>query len=115
MVGYGVVPRYAAEFADTPRDSPAGPANLTLQQSAALLKASHGTRIGAYIAPSPGTGIRTEEARARTGKPSTSATHRLIPRAQRASPCCDRSARTATPNTWLAGCPRPAGLLTCVT
>jgi integrase len=35
-----------------------------LEQFAALLKASAGTRIGAYIALSLGTGIRTEEARA---------------------------------------------------
>ncbi len=55
----------AAEFADTPKGLPGRPSkSLTLQQSAALLKASDGTRIGAYIAVSLGTGIRTEEARA---------------------------------------------------
>src|SRR5215469_885274 len=41
----------AAEFADTPKGQPGRPSkSLTLQQSAAVLKASHGTRIGAYIA-----------------------------------------------------------------
>jgi integrase len=55
----------AAEFADTPKGQPGRPSrSLTLEQSAALLKASDGTRIGAYIALSLGTGIRTEEARA---------------------------------------------------
>jgi integrase len=55
----------AAEFADTPAGQPGRPSkSLTLQQSAALLNASDGTRIGAYIALSLGTGIRTEEARA---------------------------------------------------
>lgn len=55
----------AAEFADTPKGQPGRPSkSLTLDQSAALLKGSHGTRIGAYIALSLGTGIRTEEARA---------------------------------------------------
>ena len=54
-----------AEFADTPKGQPGRPSkSLTLQQSAALLKASQGTRIGTYIALSLGTGIRTEEARA---------------------------------------------------
>jgi integrase len=54
-----------AEFADTPKGQPGRPSkSLTLQQAAALLKASEGTRIGAYIALSLGTGIRTEEARA---------------------------------------------------
>jgi integrase len=54
-----------AEFAETPAGQPGRPSkSLTLQQSAALLKATQGTRIGAYIALSLGTGIRTEEARA---------------------------------------------------
>jgi integrase len=57
----------AAEFADTPKGQPGRPSrSLTLDQAAALLKASDGTRIGAYIALSLGTGIRTEEARALT-------------------------------------------------
>ena len=55
----------AAEFADTPKGQPGRPSkSFTLDQAAALLKASEGTRIGAYIALSLGTGIRTEEARA---------------------------------------------------
>jgi integrase len=55
----------AAEFADTPKGQPGRPSkSLTLDQAGALLKASEGTRIGAYIALSLGTGIRTEEARA---------------------------------------------------
>jgi integrase len=55
----------AAEFADTPKGQPGRPSrSLTLDQAAALLNASEGTRIGAYIALSLGTGIRTEEARA---------------------------------------------------
>ena len=48
-----------------PRGQPGRPSkSFTLQQAGALLKASNGTRIGAYIALSLGTGIRTEEARA---------------------------------------------------
>ena len=55
----------AAEFCDTPKGQPGRPSrSLTLDQAAALLKTSEGTRIGAYIALSLGTGIRTEEARA---------------------------------------------------
>jgi integrase len=55
----------AAEFAETPKGQPGRPSrSLTLDQAAALLRASDGTRIGAYIALSLGTGIRTEEARA---------------------------------------------------
>jgi integrase len=55
----------AAELADTPTGQAGRPSkSFTLQQSAALLNASKGTRIGAYIALSLGTGIRTEEARA---------------------------------------------------
>jgi len=54
-----------ADLADTPAGQPGRPSKaLTLSQSAALLKVSSGTRIGAYIALSLGTGIRTEEARA---------------------------------------------------
>jgi integrase len=54
-----------AELADTPAGQPGRPSHsFTLEQSAALLRVSAGTRIGAYIALSLGTGIRTEEARA---------------------------------------------------
>jgi integrase len=54
-----------ADLAGTPAGRPGRPSkSLTLAQSAALLKVSSGTRIGAYIALSLGTGIRTEEARA---------------------------------------------------
>jgi integrase len=57
----------AAEFADTPKGQPGRPSrSLTLDQAAALVRASEGTRIGAYIALSLGTGIRTDEARALT-------------------------------------------------
>jgi integrase len=55
----------AAEFCETPKGQVGRPSrSLTLEQAVALLKASDGTRIGAYIALSLGTGIRTEEARA---------------------------------------------------
>jgi len=54
-----------AELADTPPGQPGRPSkSFTLPQSVALIKSSAGTRIGAYIALSLGTGIRTEEARA---------------------------------------------------
>jgi integrase len=54
-----------AEMSDTPAGQPGRPSkSFTLEESAALLRASEGTRIGAYIALSLGTGIRTEEARA---------------------------------------------------
>jgi integrase len=60
-----LVGRNAAELAGTPAGQPGRPSkSLTLQQAAALLNATDGTRIGAYIALSLGTGIRTEEARA---------------------------------------------------
>jgi integrase len=54
-----------AELADTPLGQKGRPSkSFTLEQSVALLKVTAGTRIGAYIALSLGTGIRTEEARA---------------------------------------------------
>ncbi len=60
-----LVARNVAELSETPVGQHGRPSrSLTLEQSAALLKASAGTRIGAYIALSLGTGIRTEEARA---------------------------------------------------
>ena len=60
-----LVGRNVAELSDTPPGQPGRPSrSLTLDQAAALLKATEGTRIGAYIALSLGTGIRTEEARA---------------------------------------------------
>jgi len=60
-----LVGRNVAELCDTPAGQDGRPSrSFTLQQSAALIKASAGTRIGAYIALSLGTGIRTEEARA---------------------------------------------------
>ena len=60
-----LVGRNVAELSDTPPGRPGRPSrSLTLDQAAALLKASTGTRIGAYIALSLGTGIRAEEARA---------------------------------------------------
>jgi integrase len=53
------------ELAGTPVGQAGRPSkSFTLDQSAALLRVSAGTRIGAYIALSLGTGIRTEEARA---------------------------------------------------
>jgi integrase len=62
-----LVGRNVAELCDTPAGQEGRPSrSFTLQQSAALLKATDGTRIGAYIALSLGTGIRTEEARALT-------------------------------------------------
>jgi integrase len=60
-----LVARNVAELSETPLGQEGRPSrSFTLQQSAALLTASAGTRIGAYIALSLGTGIRTEEARA---------------------------------------------------
>jgi integrase len=60
-----LVGRNVAELSDTPAGQEGRPnRSFTLEQSAALLQANAGTRIGAYIALSLGTGIRTEEARA---------------------------------------------------
>jgi integrase len=59
------VGRNVAELTDTPTGQAGRPSKaFTLEQSEGLLAASEGTRIGAYIALSLGTGIRTEEARA---------------------------------------------------
>ena len=60
-----LVARNVAELSETPLGQGGRPSrSFTLEQSVALIKASGGTRIGAYIALSLGTGIRTEEARA---------------------------------------------------
>lgn len=60
-----LVARNVAELSETPAGQQGRPSrSLTFKQSVALIKASSGTRIGAYIALSLGTGIRTEEARA---------------------------------------------------
>jgi integrase len=60
-----LIGRNVAELSDTPAGQAGRPSrSFTLDQAAALLKTSAGTRIGAYIALSLGTGIRTEEARA---------------------------------------------------
>lgn len=60
-----LVARNVAELADTPAGQPGRPSrSFTLEQSAALIRASERTRIGAYISFCLGTGIRTEEARA---------------------------------------------------
>src|SRR5215469_17135980 len=60
-----LVARNVAELAETPVGQQGRPSrSFTLDQSLALIKASAGSRIGAYIALSLGTGIRTEEARA---------------------------------------------------
>jgi integrase len=60
-----LVGRNVAELAETPAGQEGRPSrSLTLQQSATLITATAGTRTGAYIALSLGTGIRTEEARA---------------------------------------------------
>jgi len=62
-----MVGRNVAELCETPPGQEGRPSrSLTLKQAAALIEASTGTRIGAYIALSLGTGIRTEEARALT-------------------------------------------------
>jgi integrase len=54
-----------AELIDTPPGQPGRPSRaFTAGQVAALLAASEGTRMHAYIALCVGTGIRTEEARA---------------------------------------------------
>ena len=60
-----LVGRNVAELCETPAGQEGRPSrSFTLDQAAALIEASAGTRIGAYIALSLGTGIRTEEARA---------------------------------------------------
>jgi integrase len=60
-----LVGRNVAELCETPSGQAGRPSrSLTLEQAAALITATAGTRIGAYIALSLGTGIRTEEARA---------------------------------------------------
>src|SRR5215469_5502218 len=60
-----LVARNVAELSETPAGQHGRPSrSFTLEQSLALIRASAGSRIGAYIALSLGTGIRTEEARA---------------------------------------------------
>jgi len=62
-----LIGRNVAELSDIPAGQEGRPSrSLTLDQSAALIKASSWTRTGAYIAVSLGTGIRTEEARTLT-------------------------------------------------
>jgi len=62
-----MVGRNVAELCETPAGLEGRPSrSLTLAQAVALIEASTGTRIGAYIALSLGTGIRTEEARVLT-------------------------------------------------
>ena len=76
----------AAEFAGAPKGQPGRPSkSLTLEQSAGLLRTGQCTRIGAHLALSLGTGIRTEEAPPPSGRTSTSATHPPLPRSPRAS------------------------------
>lgn len=59
------VGRNVATLVDTPHGQAGRPSkSLTREQAAALLRATTGTRIGAYIALCISTGIRTEEARA---------------------------------------------------
>lgn len=51
------ISRNVATLMDTPAGKPGRPSqSLTLDQAAALLKTTSGTRIGAYIAPSFMTG-----------------------------------------------------------
>jgi integrase len=60
-----LVARNVAELSETPAGQQGRPSrSFTLEHSVAVINASEGTRIGAYIALSLGTGIRTEEARA---------------------------------------------------
>ncbi len=60
-----LVGRNVAEFCEAPAGQEGRPSRpFALEQSAALITASAGTGIGAYIALSLGTGIRTGEARA---------------------------------------------------
>ena len=59
------VGRNVASLADTPKGQAGRPSqSLTLTQAVALIAATGGTRIGAYIVLCLTTGIRTEEARA---------------------------------------------------
>ena len=56
--------RNVATLADTPKGQTGRPSNsLTLEQASALLAATAGTRMHAYISLCLATGIRTEEAR----------------------------------------------------
>ena len=58
-------PSNVAALVDTPKGQAGRPSkSLTLDQASALLAAAADTRMRAYIALCPGTGIRTEEARA---------------------------------------------------
>jgi integrase len=60
-----LVSRNVATLADTPTGQAGRPSkSLTLDQAVALIAATAGTRIGAYIVLCLTTGIRTEEARA---------------------------------------------------
>ena len=60
-----LVRRNVAMLVDTPKGQAGRPSkSLSLEQAAALLTASEGTRMHAYIALCLATGIRTEEARA---------------------------------------------------
>ena len=60
-----LVARNVATLVETPKGQSGRPSNsLTLQQASALLAASNGTRMHAYISLCLATGIRTEEARA---------------------------------------------------
>ena len=62
-----LVGRNVAELCDIPAGQLGRPSrSFTLEQSAALVRATGGTRIGAYICLCLATGIRTEEARALT-------------------------------------------------
>ena len=57
--------RNAAVLAGTPKGQAGRPGkSLSLEQASALLAATEGTRMHAYIALGLATGIRTEEARA---------------------------------------------------
>ncbi len=60
-----LVGRNVATLVETPKGQSGRPSNsLTLEQASALLAASEGTRMHAYISLCLATGIRTEEARA---------------------------------------------------
>ena len=115
-----LVGRNVATLVETPKGQSGRPSNsLTLEQASALLAATEGTRMHAYISLCLATGIRTEEARAlrwehvvfgdpvrqaaRAGKRSSVAL-RPVPRghqdreiAQDAGPSADGGGRAPSP------------------
>ena|SRR5215469_1923456 len=93
-----LVARNVAELSETPAGQHGRPSrSFTLEQSLALIRASAGSRIGAYIALSLGTGIRTEEARALRWDAVDFGDEDATPHARRTSRSGGRCGAAATP------------------